>query len=147
MPSWRDHASPQAQNDLDGLLEPALSFAQQQLDKHGEFFPYAVVVRADGQPEMVAARPDAADDQPASGDVIDACRTTLAERRDQLRAAAVVADVRLPDNGSDAIRVELEHTEGPALTVLLPYSKKRFGRGIDYRPIQAGAGTRHIWLA
>ena len=65
-------------------------------------------------------------------------------RCDRLRAAAVIADVRLPDGG-DAIRVELEHTEGLALTVLLPYSKKRFGRGIDYAPLQAGAGTRHVW--
>lgn len=145
MTSWRDHASPQAQNDLDGLLEPALGFAQQQLAQHGEFFPCAIVVRSDGQTEMVAARPDAANDRPASADVIDACRTTLAERRDQLRAAAVIADVRLPD-GADAIRVELEHTEGPALTVLLPYSKKRFGRGVDYGQLRAAAGTRHVWL-
>ncbi len=145
MTSWRKHASPQAQNDLDGLLEPALGFAQQQLAKRGEFFPYADVVRADGQTEMVAARPDTDNDRPASTDVIDACRTTLAERRDQLRAAAVIADVRLREGGA-VIRVELEHTEGPVLTVLLPYSKKRFGRDIDYGPLQAGAGTRHVWL-
>lgn len=78
--------------------------------------------------------------------MIDACRTTLAERRDHLRAAAVIADIRLPD-GADAIRVELEHTEGPALTVLLPYSKKRFGKTIDYGQLSAATGTRHIWLA
>ena len=145
MASWRDNASLQAQDDLDGLLEPALGFAQQQLGQHGEFFPYAVVVRSDGQTAMVAAQPDAANDQPASTDVINACRTTLAERRDQLRAAAVIADVRLSDGG-DAIRVELEHTEGPALTILLPYSRRRFGHGIDYGQVQAAAGTRRIWL-
>lgn len=145
MPSWRDSASPQAQQDLDRLLEPALGFAQQQLAQHGEFFPYAVVVRTDGQTEMVTARPDATSDPPASADVIDACRTTLAERRDQLRAAAVVADVRLPD-GSDAVQVELQHTQGTALTILLPYSKKRFGRSIDYGQLRAAAGTRHVWL-
>lgn len=145
MTSWREHASPQAQADLDGLLEPALGFAQQQLAQHGEFFPYAVVVRTDGETEMVAARPDATNDRPASADVITACRTTLAERRDQLRAAAIVADVRLTDGG-DAVQAELEHTEGPALTILLPYSKKRFGRGIDYGPLRAAAGTHHVWL-
>ncbi len=144
MTSWRDTASVQAQADLDCLLNPALGFAQQQLEKHGEFFPYAVVVRADSETEMVASRPDVTDDRPPSADVVTACRTTLAERRDQLRAAAVIADVRLP-GGEDAIRVELEHTEGPALTILLPYSKKRFGRGIEYGQLQAAAGTRHVW--
>lgn len=82
MASWRDSASAQAQNDLGGLLEPALGFAQQQLAQRGEFFPYAVVVRTDGQTEMVSGRPDAGNDRPASIDVIAACRTTLAERRD-----------------------------------------------------------------
>jgi hypothetical protein len=145
MTSWRDHASPQTQQDLDGLLEPALGFAQQQLAQHGEFFPYAVVIRTDGETEMVAARPDPSNDKPASADVITACRTTLAERRDQLRAAAVIADVRLPDGG-DAVQAELEHTEGPALTIQLPYSTKRFGRRIDYGQLHAAAGTRHVWL-
>lgn len=145
MTSWRDTASPQAQHDFDELLEPALGFARQQLGEYSEFFPFAVVVRIDGQTEMVAARPDIDNAQPASADVIGACRTTLAERRDQLRAAAVIADVRLPDGG-DAIRVELEHTEGPALTVQLPYSSKRFGRSINYGQLQAAAGTRHVWL-
>jgi hypothetical protein len=144
MTSWRDSASPQAQHDLDSLLEPALGFAQQQLAKHGEFFPYAVVVRADGETEMIAGRPDPDDERPASNDVIDACRIVLTERRDHLRAVAVIADVRLRE-GSDAIRVELEHTEGAALTVLLPYSKKRFGRGIDYEQLQAATGERHVW--
>lgn len=146
MTSWRDGASPQAQNDLDGLLEPALGFAQQQLAEHGEFFPYAVVVRSDGQTEMVAARTEATDDHPASADVITACRATLAERRDHLRAAAVVADIRTPSAGGDAIQVELEHTEGPAITVMLPYTKKRSSNSIDYGELRAAASTRHIWL-
>ncbi|MCP4305630.1 MAG: hypothetical protein GY788_12265 [bacterium] len=145
MRSWRNTASPQTQQDLDTLLDTALGFAQQQLDKHGEFFPYAVMVRSDGETEMVTARPDADNDRPASADVITACRITLTERRDQLRAAAVVADVCLP-GGGDAVRVELEHTEGPALTVLLPYARKRFGRGIDFGELQAAAGTKHVWL-
>lgn len=146
MTSWREGASPQAQQDLDGLLNPALGFAQQQLDKYGEFFPYAVVVRADGEVEMVAARPDGSDDRPTSADVMDACRATVAERRNHLRAAAVIADVRLDEVG-DAIRVELEHTEGPALTVLLPYAKKRFGRGLEFGELRAATGSRRIWAS
>lgn len=145
MTSWRDTASTLVQADFDNLLNPALGFAQQQLDKHGEFFPYVVVVRTDNEAELVAARPDAADDGPKARDVVAACRITVAERRDQLRAVAVVANVQLP-SGEDAIRVELEHSEGPALTLLLTYSHKRFGRGITYGQMQAGKGARHIWL-
>lgn len=145
MASWRDNASLQAQNDLDGLLDAALGFAQQQLDTHGEFFPYAVAIGADDQAEMIAARPDPAEEHPRSLDVIDACLGALTDRRDNIRAGAVVADVRLPELGSDAIQVELEHVEGQALTVLLPYTKKRLRRGIDYGPIRAQAGTPRIW--
>ena len=145
MTPWRDTASQQAQDDLDGLLEPALGFAQQQLDKHGEFYPYAVVVDADGQQRMVAA--DTGDARPASPALITTLFSTLSDERSSLRAAAIVADVRLPEANSDAIRVTLEHSERVALTVLLPYRIRRLGRGVDYGNLQAGAATAFIWPA
>lgn len=143
MASWRDAVSQQAQDDLDGLLNPALGFAQQQLDNHGEFYPYAVVVDADGQQRMVAA--DTGDDRPASADLITTLIATLSEDRDHLRAAAIVADVRLPELDSDAIRVTLEHSERIALSVLLPYKTRRFGRAIDYGDLQTEAAASFIW--
>lgn len=143
MATWRDTASQQAQDDLDGLLDPALGFTQQQLDEHGEFYPYAVVVDADGQQRMVAA--DIGSDQPASADLITTLIATLSDERDSLRAAAIVADVRLPEANSDAVRVTLEHSEHVALTILLPYKTKRFGRGVDYGDLQAGAAAAFIW--
>ena len=144
MTSWRDGTSHQAQSDLDELLSASLGFAQQQLAEHGEFFPYSVVVGADGQTEMIAARPDGTDDRPASADVIASCRTVLTERREELRAAAIIADVRVAELGGDAIRVDLEHAEGPALTVQLPYTRNS-GNTIDYGQLRASRGTRTIW--
>jgi hypothetical protein len=143
MASWRDTASQQAQDDLDGPLNPALGFAQQQLDNHGEFYPYAVVVDADGQQRMVAA--DTGDEQPASADLITTLIAALSDDRDHLRAAAIVADVRLPELGSDAIRVTLEHSEHIALSVLLPYKTRRFGRAIDSGDLQTEAAASLIW--
>lgn len=143
MTSWRDASSPEAQEQLDELLNVVLPFAQQELEKHGEFFPYAAAIGADGEPELIAARPAGGGERPASADVIDACLDALAAKRERIRAAAVVADVRTADG--DAIRVELEHAEGQAIAVFVPYSKKRFGRGVDYGDLRAQPGRPQVW--
>jgi hypothetical protein len=51
--------------------------------------------------------------------------------------------VQLPD--SDAVRVELEHRDGQAMAVLLPYKKKRFGRGVDYEDLRGGTTDKQVW--
>lgn len=142
---WREVASVQAQADLDGLLDVALGFAQQQLATRGEFFPYAAAVGNSGAAEMIAARPDPDDEQPRSADVIDSCVAALVSKRADIRAGAIVADVRSAELGGDAIQVDLEHAEGHALTVLLPYTKKRLRKTVDYGQMRAQAGRRRIW--
>lgn len=143
MTSWRDHASPQAQNDLDGLLGPALEFAQQQLAQRGEFYPYAVAVDTAGAHKMIAA--DLPDDRPTSANVITALTAALTARRDQFRAIAIVADTRVPELASDAVRASLEHREGVAMAVLLPYSRRRFRGGVEYGPLRATTANAYVW--
>lgn len=144
MSSWRDTASAQAQEDLDDLLNVVLGFAQQQLSAHGEFYPYAAAIRADGEAEMIAAQPDPNNEHPRSADVAAACLGALTDRRHRIRAAAIVTDVRVRDGG-DAISVDLEHAEGRALTVLLPYTKMRLSKKIEFGQLRAQAGQRQIW--
>src|SRR5262245_31089953 len=117
-PSWRETASQEAQDDLDGLVNATLPFAQQMLARHGEFFPFAAAVTADGTVELLGADPGA-DARPAGTDVLDQLIGGLRGRAGNLRAAALVADVRAGE--SDAVRVELEHRDGHAICVLLPY--------------------------
>jgi hypothetical protein len=140
--SWRDKASKLAQDDLDGLLGPALEFAQQQLDARGEFYPFAVALDAAGLRRMVSA--DTGSNKPASADMVTTLIAALSEDRSLLRGVAVVADVHVRVLGSDAVRVTLEHSEGVALTVLLPYRPRRFG-GVDYGEPQAGPAVAFIW--
>jgi len=144
VPSWRDEASESAQQDLDALLAIALPFAQQELVKHGEFYPFAAAIDRTGKTEMIALQIEAGE-KPQSAQVMAECVQELARRRTQIRAGAVVVDVRLPDTGGDAISVELEHAEGQAITVLLPYRRRGLRQTIEYAPMRAEAGQRRIW--
>lgn len=127
MSSWRDSASQQAQDDLDGLLNATLPFAQQMLAKHGEFYPFGATVAASGETRLLAGEPG--QEHPASAEVLALLVAGLRQRRADLRAIAICSDVRLPDK--DAVRVELEHRDGHAMAVLMPCKKKRFGRGLS----------------
>jgi hypothetical protein len=140
--SWRASASQQAQDDLDGLLDSSLPFAQEMLDKHVEFFPYAAAITTSGETRLIAGDPGEGE-QPTSVAVLQVLVEGLRAERDTLRAAAVVSDVRRSD--SDAVRVELEHEEGHAIVVFLPYQKKRLRRGVEYGQITAGPGDRQVW--
>jgi hypothetical protein len=117
MASWRDSASQQCQDDLDGLLNVALPFAQQMLAKGGEFYPFAAAVTAGGETRLTAPEPGQ-DDQPASATVLSSLFGALRQDRADLRAVAVCSDVRLPD--SDAVRVELEHRDGQTMAACCP---------------------------
>ena len=123
--SWRDSASPQVQDDLDGLLNAALPFAQQMLGESGEFFPFGVVLSSGGDIRMIAAD-TGHDDKPRSTDVLATRVRGVRVDREALRAVALVSDVRTDD--TDAVQVELEHREGAAMAVLLPYKRKRHAR-------------------
>ena len=140
--TWRDKASPQAQDDLDRLLELALGFARQQLAEHGEFYPYAVVVNDSGEHEMFAA--DLPNDQTESEDAITALIDAASTRRHELRAVAIVADTRLPELNSDTVRVILEHRDGTVMAVLLPYYRRRLG-GLVFADLRATEAGAYVW--
>lgn len=142
MTSWRDSASGQSQDDLDGLLNVTLPFAQQMLAKSGEFYPFGAAVTATGETRLVAGDPGQGE-YPASAEVISTLLGGFRQTRADLRAVATCSDVRLTD--SDAVRVELEHRDGHAMAVLMPYKKKRFGRGVEYGELRAGAAGRQVW--
>ena len=140
MASWRDSMSPQGQADMDEMLNAALPFAQQMLAKRGEFYPYAFSMSSGREIQMVAA--DTGADKPASLDLLALLYEGLASRAPELRAAAIVSDVKL-GSGEDAIRLEIEHREGAVLAVVLPYKKQR--GGVKYGDLAAIPGERRIW--
>ena len=120
-------------------------FAERHLGRYGEFFPFGSTVSAEGQIAMLAADPGAGE-RPKSQLVLDALYAGARSGAANLRAVAVVADVRLA-RGGDAVRVELEHKEGTVLVVLLPYSRTRRGlkKTITFGQMTVSAGHQRVW--
>ena len=128
MSSWRDSASPEAQADLDGLVGDCLQLALQNLAKYGELVPFAMTVTLDGQQGIQASLPPG--DGPMTLDFLGLLTEALRQSAPGLRAIAVIVDVRLEQ--SDGVRMQLEHREGHAITVVLPYTLDRqHGRVIE----------------
>jgi len=117
-----------AKEDVEALLNSGLSFAEEMLKKHGEFFPFGRAMRSDG--EIVAIESFDGRELPPSNDIIELISAGL--RQDAVNckniATALVYDARVfpPGQGSksDAMVVELEHRDNYAVTVFLPYRIK-----------------------
>jgi hypothetical protein len=144
MPSWRDNASDQAQADLDALLNAVLPFAGQTLSKYGEMFPFGAAVSSEGELEMLASHPGNRE-RPKSEDVLSGLYDDARASSRTRRAFAFVADVHA--NGADAVRVELEHQEGAALFVLVPYNRSRLKKQITFGQISGGSSRPNVWTA
>jgi hypothetical protein len=142
MTSWRQTASSQTQSELDGLVSTALDLAQQQLTNHGEFYPFGLVVDLDAVTRIIDVT--TVDVNPSSRAVIERCRELITCQRAAIRASAVCADVQIKTAATDAIQVDLEHADGIALTIVLPYTKRRRNK-IDYGQLRASTGEHRIW--
>ena len=141
MTSWRDGATPDAQNDMDGLLDAVLPLAQQLLEQHGEFFPFGARVSVGG--ELVMLESYAGDEHPPSQVVLDQLLEVTRAVAGDNRAVCFTSDVLV--DGGDAVRAEIEHRDGHALVVLLPYEKVGSGGGVVYGDLMAAPGVRRVW--
>lgn len=127
--------------DLDVLLEAVLPFARQMLDEHGNFYPFAASMRQDFTIAMVASTDG--DDHPAANDVLDMLETTLQKlaKDGEIRAAAVCSNVSITPEESgtvvDAIRVSLDHVDGEAVDIILPYERQADGE-LSFGELGAG---------
>jgi hypothetical protein len=137
--SWRDSASRQCQEDLDGLLNLTLRFAKQMLEKRGEFYPFGAAMSTGGESRLLGGGPRRDTTAAALPVLVDGLRHDRAD----FRAVAICSYVRLP--GSDAVRVYLEHKEGEAVHFVVPYTNTRLSRGVEYGEPRRGTPFRQVW--
>jgi len=139
MASWRDTAGARVQADLDALLDAALTTAERSLREAGGFLPFAVARTYDGEDQLVNVAVESAESDPE--ELLTSLWQSLTEHSGDFRAAGVVTD-RTADDG-DRVAVQLEHADGPAIEVTLPY---RMVDGVlEPGTLAAGEGIARLW--
>lgn len=146
MNSWRDDTSQRAQDDVDGLVDTALPLALDQSRRRRAFAPYAITLDHDGSRKMHFAGPPNDDETVRAADIVAQYDAIFRELRDEIRAAALVLDVRLNHGDyDDAVRCRIEHSEGLAIDVVQPYRLRRFRRPPVLGDGYGAQGERLIW--
>ena len=142
MTSWRDSASQLAQDDLDGLLGLVLPLAEEEIGKHGEFYPFGASISVEGDAVLTAAD-SGLGENPLSESVLALLYDGARANAGSARAVAFVADVLA--HGAGAVRVELEHSEGVSLVVLRPYARSRFKKVLTFGPMSVAEAEPRVW--
>jgi hypothetical protein len=148
--SWRDSVPEATATDLENLLGTGVSAAQEQLQRSGGFLPFALTVQNDGEVRLVAVSP-AETGESTDGDfdaeaMIHDLQALLRQNRDDFRAAAVVCDILLVEEDSDAIHVAAEHRDGSLFAAVLPYAANPGTQSWDFGELGADASEPAIWV-
>lgn len=140
MASWRDATSPEAQNEMDTILDSALDLATERLTASEDLAPFAVTLTSAGEQQMLGAYPS---ETAQPSELLDQLFTSLRSDRGEQVVAAVVSDVLV--EGQDAVQVHVEHSEpsAPALLMALPY--ERSATAVTFGSLRAARGQRRIW--
>jgi len=132
--------------EIEQLLRYLLPVAEEQLNREGEFRPYAATLDTDGEVNSVGA---AEGDEPDVGELLVALHAELRAQAagGAIRASGIAADVTLtdPDSGEmmDAVQLELDHAETEAVDVYVPYTNS--DEGITFGELVAAAGQAPVF--
>ena len=148
--SWRDSVPEATATDLENLLGTGVGAAQEQLQRNGGFLPFALVVENDGEVRLVAVTPaDAEDGSDADFDadaMIRDLTDALRQNRTEFRATAIVCDILLVEEDSDAIHVAAEHRDGSVFAAVLPYSANASTSTWEFGQLAADTNEPSVWV-
>lgn len=136
--------------DLNQLLNALMTYAQQLLNQQGQFLPFAAAIRAGGEVELIGGQ--AGGDDTSAQEIRAALLEGLRQgaRDGKYRATGLCSDMRVQRGGAgpatDAIGVVLEHSDGTALSVYLPYERQSPGR-VQYGDLYSAAAEIRIFPA
>lgn len=124
-----------ARDDINAILNQVLPFAQQCLQRDGEFFPFAARMDENGDIIAIAANETEGEgEEPSAQDVIDMLTQMLVEAGGEEhppRAMAICFEATVSHEQNptphEAICVQIEDVDGEALLVSLPYTRSEDG--------------------
>jgi hypothetical protein len=145
MTNWREGASEEVQDDFDRLAEVTIAAARNFLDQGGDFIPFPMVIKADGELALIGLEQPVTPSVPNAQNVMKGIVELFRERRGSIRALAIGADVQVPEEATDAIEVRLEHRDGLAVTVIVPYQIDSLDDTYIYDEPRIQDGDRQIW--
>jgi hypothetical protein len=131
MDSKNKNATEISRQDFDELLNFVLPFAKNLLIKYGSFHPFGAYKKVDGNIAAIAGY-----DEQQEGDPLKSIDLLIEDLRkdaliDQIIAAAVCTSVyvQLPQYSDEisAIHVNLDHAQGDAIDIYLPYNEELGG--------------------
>ena len=134
-------------NECESLMGMLLPFAEEQLKKHGEFYPFGAVLLNDGTVEQTAAYDGNA--FPGSKEVIQSLigvHKALADEG-KIKVSGIVWNASVKDaNGkeTDSIVISLEHKDNYSVIVGEPYKIGLFKKVI-FHDLYALAGNHNIF--
>lgn len=137
--------SPDAQAEMDRLLDSALRVAQSNLAQAAEFEPFAIVLDPGGRVLEVGLDVSGLGKHPESDALINNATRHLRQAKDEAHCTALVINTRLSKERTDAVEIRLEHKERAALVVLLRYKRANFGNKVEYGDLSAFSGAHEVW--
>ena len=144
--AWGDNVQ-EGKDEAQELMDSVLPFAEQMLNKHGEFIPYGGAMKSNG--EIISVAGTDGEEQPKSANITEILQDGFRNeaKNGTYKATAIVYDVRIrsPETGdaSDAIAIALDHKSGYSVVVLLPYTLEN-GQ-LEYGQISAQAGENSVF--
>ena len=148
--SWCDSVPEASATDLENLMGTGMGAAQEQLQRNGGFLPFALVVENDGEVRLVAVTPadagESTDDDFDADAMISDLTAVLRQNRAGFRATAIVCDILLVEEDSDAIHVAAEHRDGSVFAAVLPYSANTSTSEWEFGQLAADTNEPSVWV-
>ena len=142
--------TPTAKEEAEMLLNALLPFAQQQLEKYAEFFPFGASMLMNGEIRMTSIYNG--QEHPASQDVIDEIKSVFLQeaKNGNYKATGLVYNISFIDPQTkekrDGVSVALDHKDHYSIIVTFPYVLKENNQVQFFSPT-ASKGKGEIFLS